>query len=271
MTRPAETREEQILALLEGRNQVPVGELAAQLGVSAVTIRKDLDRLVSNALVERLRGGARLRTSEEGPLAIRLGHRVAAKRAIARHAASLVQPDAVIALDSSSTGYYLALELSERSDVTVVTNSLRVATQLAERGTLAVVMLGGSVRRTSFSTVGFPPELLRGYGKIDIAFFGVSALSVEQGLMERSFSEAETKRAIASAAERIVGLFDSSKAAGFGQHTVVPTTSVSMLITDEDFTEAAANDWELQGVTVERVRQQTAGNSAEARTSTGAL
>lgn len=254
MVRSAEPRDERILGLLEGREQVSVGELASALGVSEVTVRKDLDALVRSALIERIRGGARLRTAEEGPLALRLGHRVAAKRAVARRAAELVGHDAVIAIDSSSTGYYLALELAERDDVTVVTNSLRVATQLAEQSALDIVLLGGSVRRTSFSAVGFPPELLRGFGRIDIAFLGVSAISIERGLLERSFSEAETKRAIASAASRVVALFDSSKTEGFGQHSVLEAGAVHRLITDVDFEAHEATRWAALGVEVDRVR-----------------
>ncbi|WP_058593769.1 DeoR/GlpR family DNA-binding transcription regulator [Leucobacter chromiiresistens] len=255
MTATAAQRDERILGLLEGRELVSVGELAASVGVSAVTMRKDLDRLSRSAVIERVRGGARLRTAEEGPLAERLGHRVGAKRAVARSAADLVGADAVIAIDSSSTGYYLALELADRTDLTIVTNSLRVAAQLAERAGPAIVVLGGTVRRTSHSTVGFPAELLRGYGTIDLAFLGVSALSPEQGLLERSFSEAETKRAMASAAELVIGLFDSSKASGFGQHSVVPAAAVDRLITDDEFDEADAAPWRALGVTVDRAAQ----------------
>ncbi|MFV0432718.1 MAG: DeoR/GlpR family DNA-binding transcription regulator [Leucobacter sp.] len=253
MGQSGEPRDERILSALEGRELVTVGELADRIGVSEVTIRKDLDSLARRTLVERVRGGARLRGAEEGPLNLRLGYRSAAKRAVARRAAELVEPNTVIALDSSSTGYYLALELASRNDVTVVTNSLRVATQLGEHSELEVVVLGGSIRRTSFSTVGFPPELLRGFGRIGIAFFGVSALSTETGLLERSFSEAETKRAIASAAERVVGLFDSSKAGGFGQHRIVRAEKVSRLITDEGFSGAEAQPWREIGVPVDRV------------------
>ncbi|MBO1901073.1 DeoR/GlpR transcriptional regulator [Leucobacter weissii] len=253
MVRSAEPRDERILALLEERERVSVGELAAVLGVSEVTVRKDLDTLARNSLVERIRGGARLRSAEEGPLTVRLGHRVAAKRAVARRAAELVEPGAVIAIDSSSTGYYLALELSGRADATVVTNSLRVATQLGEQSGVDLVLLGGSVRRTSYSTVGFPPELLRGFGRIDLAFFGVSALSVDRGLLERSFSEAETKRSIASASARVVALFDSSKTEGFGQHDVVPAGQVHRLVTDEGFDDAEAERWRDLGAAVDRV------------------
>ena len=254
MTPPAVQRDERILGLLEGRDLVSVGELADRIGVSAVTIRKDLDRLVQSALIERARGGARLRSAEEGPLAERLGQRVAAKRAVARRAAELVGANAVVAIDSSSTGYYLALELAGRQGATVVTNSLRVATQLAERPGPDIVVLGGSVRRTSYSTVGFPAEVLRGYGTIDLAFLGVSALSPQRGLLERSFSEAETKRAIAEAAECVVGLFDSSKASGFGQHSVVPAAGVDRLITDDGFSDDDAASWRALGVTVDLAR-----------------
>lgn len=263
MARYKDSRDETILSALEGQDHVSVGELADLLAVSEVTVRKDLDRLSRMALLERVRGGARLITAEEGPLALRLGHRVAAKRAIARRAAEFVEPNSVVALDSSSTSYYLALELTKRQDVTVVTNSLRVATQLAERSTLDIVMLGGSVRRTSLSAVGFPPELLRGFGKIDIAFLGVSALSPELGLLERSYSEAETKRAIATSSTRVIALFDSSKTGGFGQHSIVLAAEVERLITDTDFDLAETGQWHALGVEVDNVSISPRGSESQ--------
>lgn len=253
MARTGNSRTERILTLLEGRELVSVAEMAGALGVSEVTVRKDLDRLTQTSLIERARGGARLRASEEGALDERLGQRVAAKRAVAKHAAGLVGPGAVIALDSSSTCYFLALELVDRADLTVVTNSMRVAAWLAEHSEMAVVMLGGTVRRTSSSTVGFPTELLRGFGRIDIAFLGVSALSPERGLLERAFSEAETKRMLASVSEQVVGLFDSSKATGFGQHEMIPVDHVDRLVTDEAYADADAERWRARGVRVDRV------------------
>ncbi|MGI6877227.1 DeoR/GlpR family DNA-binding transcription regulator [Microbacterium sp. gxy059] len=251
MTTPPEPRSERILRLLENEEQLSVRDLADRVGVSEVTVRKDLDALSRRSLIERVRGGARLRAAGEGPLALRLGHHAAAKRAIAKRAAELVDPGSVIALDSSSTAYYLALELADRADATIVTNSLRVASQLGEQSDLDVVLLGGSLRRTSFSTVGFPPELLHGYGRIDSAFLGVSGLSADAGLRERSFAEAETKRALAGAAARTVALFDSSKAAGFGQHQVLPASEVHRLITDDAFPDADA--WRRAGAIVDSV------------------
>lgn len=253
MARATEPRDERILGLLEGNEQVSVGSLAQHLGVSEVTVRKDLDRLARRALVERVRGGARLPAGEEGALSERLGHRAAAKRAMAKRAALMIEPGAVIALDSSSTGYYLALELALRRDLTIVTNSLRIAMQLAEQSAVDIVLLGGSVRRTSASTVGFPLELLQQFGRIDIAFLGASAMSAEQGLLERAYSEAETKRMMASVAERVIGLVDSSKATGFGQHRVVPPTRLERLITDDALTDDAVTAWGELGVAVDRV------------------
>ena len=250
-----EVRVEGILSTLEHRGQVSVSELATQFGVSAVTIRKDLQALERRALLQRVRGGARSHTSEdEGSFTERLGRSAGAKKAIARHAAGFVANGDVIALDSSTSAYFLALELLNRRDLVVVTNSLRSAMVLSEESDATVVLLGGTIRRTAHSTVGDISDALVGRGRISKAFTGLAALSLERGLLELSRAEADTKRALTDASREVYALFESSKADAFGLHSFAVPDRVTRLITDTGFPDDEVARWRDADVEVDRCR-----------------
>jgi DeoR/GlpR family transcriptional regulator of sugar metabolism len=250
-----EERVEGILSALEHRGQVSVSELATQFGVSAVTIRKDLEALERKSLLQRVRGGARPRASEdEGSFTERLGRAAGAKRAIARHAATFVNNGDVIALDSSTSAYFLALELLSRRDLVVVTNSLRTAMVLSEDSDATVVILGGTVRRMATSTVGDISNVLVGRGRIAKAFTGLAALSFERGLLELSSAEAESKKALMDASREVFALFESAKADAFGLHTFAAADRVTRLITDTGFSDDEVARWRGVGVEVDRCR-----------------
>lgn len=246
-------RMEGILSAIEHQGAVSVAELSASFGVSAVTIRKDLEALERRSLLERTRGGARSRTpGEEGSFSDRIGRNVAAKKAIARRAAQLVRNGDIIGLDSSTTGYYLAMEIADRRELTVVTNSLRSASLLADESDATIILLGGTIRRTSDATVGAPTDLLSGRGRLHRSFLGLSALSLERGMLEMSVAEADSKRTLVAISDEVVGIFDSSKARGFGLHSVVDAAGVSRLITDDEFAPDEAAAWEQLGTVVDR-------------------
>lgn len=250
-----EVRVDGILSELEHRGQVSVSELAVQFGVSAVTIRKDLRFLERRALLQRVRGGARSHTSgDEGSFTERLGRSAGAKKVIARHAATFVGNGDVIALDSSTSAYFLALELLNRRDLVVVTNSLRSAMVLSEESDATVVLLGGTIRRTANSTVGDISDVLVGRGRIAKAFTGLAALSLERGLLELSRAEADSKRALVDASREVYALFESAKADAFGLHSFAVTDRVTRLITDTGFPDDEVARWRDAGVAVDRCR-----------------
>lgn len=258
-----EVRVEGILSALEHRGQVSVSELATQFGVSAVTIRKDLVALERRALLQRVRGGARAHTSEdEGSFAERLGRSAGAKKAIARHAATFVANGDVIALDSSTSAYFLALELLTRRDLVVVTNSLRSAMVLSEESDATVVLLGGTIRRMANSTVGDISDALSGRGRISKAFTGLAALSIERGLLELSRAEADSKRALMDASREVYALFESAKADAFGLHSFAVPGRVTRLITDTAFPDDEVARWRDAGVEVDRCRVGSTATSS---------
>lgn len=242
-------REQAILLELESSDRVSVNDLARRFGVSTVTVRKDLDALERRSLLRRIRGGAvSTGTSDEGAWSKRARHSMEAKQAIARAAASLVDHGDVVALDSSTTCYYLAKELVTRRNLVVITNGLRSALLLMEESDAMVVVPGGVLRRSAESMVGPIGDLLSGRGRIDKGFFGLVGLSSSLGLLEVSVEEAQTKAFMAGVCNEVYGLFDSSKATRFALHPFTKPDRITALFTDDGIGEEPRAEWRTCGV-----------------------
>jgi len=245
------SREQAILAALRSSGRVAVNDLATRLGVSTVTVRKDLDALERRSLLRRVRGGAvGVGAADEGSFEMRLRDSREHKQAIARAAAATVRDGDVIAVDSSTTAFYLAREILDRRNLVVVTNGLRLALLLMEQSSARVLVLGGVLRRSAGSLVGPIGDVLASRGRIAAGFFGLVALSTTHGLMDISAEEAQTKRVLATACDRVYGLFDSTKVNGFGLHAFATPGEVTGLYTDEGVPPGFVTGWKEFGVPV---------------------
>lgn len=244
-------RRTRILELLEEHGSVRVAALAEALGVSTVTVRKDLEFLEAAGQLVRTHGGAARASLREGEFPKRLRIDVAAKQAIAAVAARLVTDGDVVAFDTSSTAYFIARELVDRSDLVVVTTSLPTATLFLGRSTARIIMPGGIVRHESSGLVGASAGELAGLGRISKGFFGLTGLSPERGLLELAPDESSTKRMLVDACSEVHAVFASVKAGGFGLHSFCPTEAVTSLITDDRLDDAVAAQWRSLGVGVE--------------------
>lgn len=250
-------REHAILTVLNTDGQVSVNDLAAEFNVSTVTVRKDLEGLERRSMLRRVRGGAvSVGASDEGAFEMRLRHSRDVKQRIARSVAPLVRHGDVIALDSSTTCYYLAKELLDRRDLVVVTNALPLAMLLMEQSTAMVLMPGGVLRRSAGSMVGPIGDVLTGRGRIKKGFFGVAAISTLHGLMDISAEEAQTKQFMARACDQVHAVFDSSKVNGFGVHSFAAVDEISGMFTDDGIEPAAVAEWADLGVPVHMAASQ---------------
>ena len=175
-------RTERLNAILEQvgvSGRVDVGGLASQLGVSGATVRRDLQALSRRQLLVRTHGGAVSQQSDaEVPAGVKAVLRQPEKRRIARAAAGLVGEGSVVGLTGGSTTLELARVLLDRRGLTVVTNSLDVASELAGKPGLRLVMIGGIVRR-SRELVGPAAETMLANYHLDLAVIGVDGLSAE--------------------------------------------------------------------------------------------
>jgi len=248
----ASDRMDRVLELLETRDAVTVTELAHAFAVSEVTVRSDLGLLARQGLVARIRGGAHAlqRGQSEVAFDVRLRVQDEAKRAIARAAAALVGDGEAIALDSSTTAFYIALELRERNELVVVTNGLRVAMVLADAPGVSVIVPGGLLRLPAMSLVGdFASGVLR-TTSIGKGFFGARGVSLERGLMDLNPEEVRIKHEMADVCERVIGVFDHTKWRRSALLSFVPTQRISAIVTDAQAPAELLQEWRERGVDV---------------------
>ena len=246
------TRMRRVLELLQTRDAVTVAELARTFDVSEVTVRNDLTILARRGLVARVRGGARAlqRGHSEVAFDVRLRVEEDAKRAIARAAAAMVADGEAVALDSSTTAFYIALELREKRELVVVTNGLRIASALADAPGVSVLVLGGVVRMAAMSVVGdFASSVLRST-RIGRGFFGARGISADGGLMDLNPDEVKIKREMADACERVVGVFDHTKWRRSALFTFVPTQRIEAIVTDAAAPADLVQEWRDRKVEV---------------------
>jgi DeoR family transcriptional regulator of aga operon len=222
-----------ILELLARDGTVTVTALAGELGVSEATIRRDLQALGEQRLLERSHGGAVAHgTAHELPVRYRTG-RSEEKRRIARAAAELVTDGAVIALTGGTTTTEVARTLALRQGLTVVTNALNIAVELAVRPDLKLIVTGGVARSASYELVGsLADQTLRGLN-VDIAFVGVDGVDAKRGLTTQNEVEAATNRALMSRAGSTIVVADASKLGRVALAQIAAVEAADRLITNE--------------------------------------
>jgi len=247
----APEREAKLRALLQQQRVVRVEDLCRELGVSAATVRRDLDRLEQAGELQRVHGGAIAGESRlaEPLFEDKASVALAQKRRIALKALEQVEQDACIYLDGGSTVLELARLLHDHSRLTVTTNSLRVASDLAGVGPRLIVV-GGELRRLSQTFVGTLTGALLERLHVDTAFMGTIGLSVEAGLTTTDPREAHTKGLVMSRARRVVVLADSSKVGKVSFACSGALSQVDCVITDRGIGRKAADVFRKQGVEV---------------------
>src|SRR5262245_15745416 len=243
---------EHVLRLLETHDYVQVTELSQAFAVSEVTVRNDLGQLARDGLVARIRGGAR--ALAPGQLEVgfdqRLRLEVEQKRAIARVAAAMVGEGEAVALDASTTAYYLALELRAKRELVVVTNGLLVATALADAPGITVIVPGGLLRLSAMSLVGdLGTDVLR-TTRINKGFLGARGLSLERGLMDLNPDEVRIKQEMADACEQVYGIVDGTKWHRSALLAFVGTEDVAGIVTDSSAPVDQVEAWRATGVDV---------------------
>jgi DeoR/GlpR family transcriptional regulator of sugar metabolism len=238
----AEQRRSLILDEVRRRGGVRVNELTRKLGVSDMTVRRDLDALARQGVLEKVHGGAvpvvEASTHEPG-FEAKSGLEQTAKEDIARAAAGLVTPGSAIALSGGTTTFALAHHLLDVPDLTVVTNSVRVAdvfhaaqrTSGPRQGAATVVLTGG-VRTPSDSLVGPVADQAIATLHFDLLFLGVHGISPQAGLSTPNLAEAETNRRLVHSARRVVVVADHTKWGVVGLSSFATLEQVDTLVTD---------------------------------------
>lgn len=242
----AEQRRALILEEVRRHGGARVNELTRQLNVSDMTVRRDLDALARRGALEKVHGGAvplaEASTHEPG-FEAKSSLELSAKEDIARAAATMARPGSAIALSGGTTTYALARHLTDVPDLTVVTNSVRVAdvfhaaqraagSSPAVRAGAAAVVLTGGVRTPSDSLVGPVADAAISSLHFDMLFLGVHGIAVGAGLSTPNLAEAETNRRFVGSARRIVVVADHTKWGTVGLSSFASLENVDAFVTD---------------------------------------
>lgn len=233
----ARERQEHIVRTVEQDGRVRVGDLATRFQVSAVTIRKDLLGLESDGRLIRTHGGAIAIDRSRPELAFEIRERLQAdeKLVIGAAGAALVHDGESIVLDASTTALSVARQLKSRggwSQLTVITNGLRIASELAGHPGLVVLMLGGRVRWEALSVVGQLGDGLFSRINVQKAFLGAAGFTPESGLADATDEEAQIKRSMVKAAREVIAIVDHTKWERAAFATFCPTDQIDVVLTD---------------------------------------
>jgi DeoR/GlpR family transcriptional regulator of sugar metabolism len=224
-----------IVTEVRRRGGVRLSELATALGVSDMTVRRDVEALVEQGLLTRVHGGVLpVDTAVDEPaFATKRVRQAARKLAIARAAAALVAPGAAIGISAGSTTAALAQELTEVNSLTVVTNSIAVSDVLHRAGNESqTVLLTGGVRTRSDALVGPAATAVLHGLNLDLLFLGVHGMAERGGFTTPNLAEAQTNRALVGAARRVVVLADNTKWGVVGIATIIELAEAHVLVTD---------------------------------------
>lgn len=229
-------RRRRILEEARAHGMVSLRRLSEQLGTSEPTIRRDLRAMATQGLLRRTHGGAVLRTdaAHEPTYSEKSSQAPAEKAAIARLAAKSVQSGDSILIGPGTTTLFLTRLLVDRSDLTVVTNSLLVAQALMMAPGVEVVMTGGTLRRSIHALVGSAAEQTLSGLRVSRLFLSGNGVTVERGLTTPNMMVAATDRALAAAAKEVVVLTDYTKIGVSTMCQTVPTNAIAQLITDSN-------------------------------------
>jgi DeoR/GlpR family transcriptional regulator of sugar metabolism len=254
----ARERQEHIVRLVEEHGRVRVSDLATRFEVSAVTIRKDLLGLESESRLIRTHGGAIAIDRSRPELAFEIRERLQwdEKVLIGAAAAALVHDGESIVMDASTTALSVARQLKARggwSQLTVITNGLRIAEELAGHPGIIVLMLGGRVRWEALSVVGQLGDGLFSRINVQKAFLGAAGFTPDSGLADATDEEAQIKRSMVAAAREVIAIVDHTKWERVAFATFCPTDRIDVVLTDQAAPDAMVQALIDRGVEVRLV------------------
>lgn len=232
----AAARHSAIVAEVQRERIVRVADLAQLLGVSLMTVRRDIEALDAAGLLEKIHGGAKLPggagTHEPG-FELKATELQAEKMAIAGEAAAQVREGMAVGLSAGTTTWALAQLLAAGPRITVVTNSIRVADAFQAGGSQSTVIIIGGQRTPSDALVGPLATAALHQLHLDVLFLGVHGVDAEAGFTTPNVLEAETNRAFVAAARRVVVLADHTKWGTLGISSFAGLEDADEIISDD--------------------------------------
>jgi DeoR family transcriptional regulator of aga operon len=251
-----------ILELLARDGKLDVDQIAAEFSASAATVRRDLDHLAGQQLLTRTHGGAVANaTAYDLPLRYKTARHAHEKERIGQAAAALVPIGAVVGLNGGTTTTEVARALATRADlhakgadaqITLVTNALNIASELTVRQHVKIVVTGGVARPQSYELIGPLAQGILDQLALDIAVLGVDAVNVDLGASAHHEGEATINQLMASRAQQVVVVADSSKLDRRAFARICPIDKVDVLVTDTGASPESVERFEAAGLRVIR-------------------
>ncbi|OJU16500.1 MAG: hypothetical protein BGN88_13605 [Clostridiales bacterium 43-6] len=227
-------RQQKIIHLLKTEKMMTVEQLCKRLYSSGATIRRDLTSMSRAGQLKRIHGGAVLLdgTSTESPFLVRENEQYDVKLSLAKAACDSIQNGQTIFMDSSSTVLQMAKFLPSIEGLTVITNGIKTAMQLAPNSNIQTYCAGGKMRENSFSLTGVPTFEFFNHYNADIAFLSCRGFDFEKGVTEANEEEAQIKRVLVSRAKKVVLLCDNTKIGQTYLSRVCETAGIHLLVTN---------------------------------------
>lgn len=236
----ANDRHNKILEMLERDGSVKNSKLVTIFEVSLETVRRDLDFLEKQGLLQKVHGGAILNSknkeNDNQTYVVRETKNIEEKREIAALALKFINENETIALNSSTTSIEIARLIKDKfTSLTVVTNSLRIAEELADRKGINLILAGGIYNKNEFAFLGEITERFLNEFIVDKAFVSVGGISLKRGITDFLIDEVIVERKMIKIAEEAIILADSSKIGSNSLIKVCDTEDINFIITDSKF------------------------------------
>lgn len=228
-------RRREILARMRSDGKVIVSELARDFEVTEETIRRDLDRLDKEGLVSKTYGGAVAKQTFalDLPYNVRESVNVEQKQIIADKIVRLIQNGERIMMDSSSTNLYVLRKLKEKKNLTIITNSVKILIELADKSDWTVLSTGGALKQNALSLNGSSAEKMIHSYHVDTAICSCKGLDMQLGVMDSNEQDCLIKQAMLASAERRILALDSEKFDKKSFVKVCGLQNVDLLVTDQ--------------------------------------
>jgi DeoR/GlpR family transcriptional regulator of sugar metabolism len=243
----AEERLLRIVELVNRRGKCTVAELTDALGVSPVTVRRDLERLEEKKLLLRTHGGAMVwqdslwEGAHERSFSEKKEEFAEEKEKIAEAAAALVQEGEAVLLTPGTTNTLLAAKLARRKGLTIVTNASNLVSHLGGQTDNEFILIGGNLRPKSYALVGPLAEQALSNLRVDKLFLGVDGLDIEHGLTTPNLAEASVNRRMMAVAKMVIVVADHSKFRRVTFSHIAPLKEVHAIVTDRQPSAAETN------------------------------
>lgn len=248
-------RRADIIQILAQKDRITVSELSQRYGLSEVTIRKDLEILKNRNLLLRIRGGAIRIPSitfdiNDAHIESKKLFYYKQKKAIGKLAATLINENETIIIDSGTTTMEIAKNLNKFDNLTIVTNALDIALEVSKYNRFSVILLGGHLRESSLSTVGPLAESVLKVCYCDKLFLGVDSISIEKGISTPNIEEANLNQTMMTMAKETIAVFDSSKFDKRSFAFISHLKDIDAIVSDKDTSSNTVSELRKIGVKV---------------------